>query len=324
MMVFVIVNGFHLLDKRLKLAKKLLTKSGKIIVAIDDYEIHTLRLLMDEIFGEKNRLNTIVVVHNPRGRNDDTHFATMHEYMLIYSISPSNSDVGYFDLTDEDIDTYNMKDEISNYLLVTYMRGGNNSDRHTRPKMFYPIYYNPKTDKLDAVETRGSVKLLPINNSGDEKVWKWGKDTFLKKKDSELVVRHTKNKYKIFKKRRLLDITSKKPRSVWYDPRYDASSHGIILLRNILKKKDAFPYPKSLWTTYDILKLISKNNSIILDFFAGSGTTGHAVLQLNKEDGGNRKFILCTNNENNICTDVCYPRLKKNNQRLQECQRRKS
>ncbi|MCJ8306760.1 MAG: site-specific DNA-methyltransferase [Nitrosopumilus sp.] len=299
------------MNKRLKLAKTLLTKSGKIIVSIDDYEVHTLRLLMDEIFDEKNRLSTITVVHNPRGRNDDTHFATMHEYMLIYSINPNNSDVGYFDLTNKEINTYNMKDEISNYLLVTYMRGGNNSDRHTRPKMFYPIYYNPKTNKLDAIQTKGSVKLLPINNSGDEKVWKWGKDTFLKKKDTELIVRHIKNEYKIFKKRRLLNITSKKPRSVWYDPRYDASSHGIMLLRNILRKKDTFPYPKSLWTTYDILKLISKNNSTVLDFFAGSGTTGHAVLELNKEDGGTRRFILCTNNENNICTDVCYPRLKK-------------
>lgn len=299
------------IKKRLKLAKKLLTKSGKIIVSIDDYEIHTLRLLMDEIFLEKNRLSTITVVHNPRGRNDDKHFATMHEYMLIYSMNPDNADVGYFDLTDEEINTYKMKDDISNYLLVTYMRGGNNSDRHTRPKMFYPIYYNIKTGKLDAVETKNAVKLLPINNSGDEKVWKWGKDTFLLKKDTELVVRLIKDKYKIFKKRRLLNITSKKPRSVWYDPRYDASSHGIMLLRSILKKKDTFPYPKSIWTTYDILKLISKKDSIILDFFAGSGTTGHAVMELNKEDKGNRRFILCTNNENKICTDVCYPRLKK-------------
>ena len=299
------------MKKRLKLAKKLLTKSGTIIVAIDDYEIHTLRLLMDEIFYEKNRLSTITVVHNPRGRNDDKHFATMHEYMLIYSMNPDYADVGYFDLTDEEISTYNLKDEISNYLLVTYMRGGNNSDRHTRPKMFYPIYYNTQTGKLDSVQTKRTVKLLPINNSGDEKVWKWGKETFLKKKDTELVVRKIKDKYKIFKKRRLLNITSKKPRSVWYDPRYDASSHGIMLLRSILRKKDTFPYPKSIWTTYDILKLLSKKESIILDFFAGSGTTGQAVLQLNKEDGGSRKFILCTNNENKICTDVCYPRLKK-------------
>ncbi len=299
------------MKKRLKLAKRLLTKSGKIIVAIDDYEMHTLRLLMDEIFLEKNRLSTITVIHNPRGRNDDKHFATMHEYMLIYSMNPEKADVGYFDLTDEDINKYRMKDEISNYLLVSFMRGGNNSDRHTRPKMFYAIYYDLKTDKLDTAKANDAIKLLPINNLGEEKVWKWGKETFLEKKDTELVVRKTKDKYKIFKKRRLLNISSKKPRSVWYDPRYDASSHGIMLLRNILRKRDTFPYPKSLWTTYDILKLLSKRDSVILDFFAGSGTTGHAVLELNKADNGNRKFILCTNNENDICTEVCYPRIKK-------------
>ena len=299
------------MNKRLRLAKKLLGKSGTIIVSIDDYEIHTLRLLMDELFIEKNRLGTITVVHNPRGRNDDKHFGTMHEYMLIYSMNPENADVGYFDLTEEDINKYNLEDEISNYLLVTYMRGGNNSDRHTRPTMFYPIYYDPKTDQLNIAKTSSSIKLLPINNSGDEKVWRWGKETFLRKKDTELMVRKIKGEYKIFKKRRLLNINSKKPRSVWYDPRYDASSHGIMLLRDILGKKHTFPYPKSIYTIYDILKLTSKKDSTILDFFAGSGTTGQAVLELNKEDNGSRKFILCTNNENKICTDICYPRIKK-------------
>lgn len=297
------------MNKRLRLSKNLLKPSGVIVVAIDDYEIHALRFLMDEIFGESNRLGTIAVVHNPRGRNDDKYFATMHEYMLVYSKNADLASVGYFELTKEDEDAFSKLDEISPYNLTSYMRTGNNSDRPTRPKLFYAIYYEPNADRLDLEKSANSVEILPINNSGEEKTWRWGKETFLEKKDTELVVRKVKGKYRIFKKRRLTTLKGRKPRTVWYDSRYDASSHGIMLLQNMFRKKNVFPYPKSIWTVFDILKLVTKQDSIILDYFAGSGTTGHAVSLLNKEDGGRRQYILSTNNEGDICTEVCYPRL---------------
>ena len=299
------------IHKRLQLAKKILKQSGIIIVTIDDYEIHTLRLLMDEIFDENNRLGTIVVVHNPRGRNDDKYFATMHEYMLVYSKNSDFASVGHFDLSEEDIDAFNMKDDISQYALTSFMRTGNNSDRRTRPNLFYPIYFIPSKNQLSLKNSTNSIELLPINSSNEEKTWRWGEKTFLEKKDTELVVKKIKNNYRVFKKRRLTTLKGKKPRTVWYEPRYDASSHGIMVLQNIFKQKNMFPYPKSIWSVFDILQLVTTKNSLVVDFFAGSGTTGHAILKLNKNDGGNRKFILCTNNEADICTDVCYPRLKK-------------
>ena len=299
------------MNKRLRLSKNLLNTSGIIVVAVDDYEMHTLRLLMDEIFGEDNRLGTIVVVHNPRGRNDDKYFATMHEYMLVYAKNTSFASVGYFALTEEDQDSFSMEDGISPFNLTSFMRTGNNSDRSTRPKLFYPIYYESEKNKLSLDKTKNSVELLPINSAGREKTWRWGEQTFLEKKDTELVVRKVKDIYRIFKKRRLSDLKGKKPRSVWYNPRYDASSHGIMLLQDMFGKTDVFPYPKSIWTVFDILEIVTKKDSLIVDFFAGSGTTGHAVSLLNERDKGNRKFILCTNNENNICTEVCYPRISK-------------
>ena len=101
--------------------------------------------------------------------------------------------------------------------------------------------------------------------------------------------------------------------SIWQGARYNAGTNGSALLTNIMGTANVFPYPKSLYTVFDMISLIvgSDANAIIVDFFAGSGTTGHAVLELNKDDGGNRQFILCTNNENGICEDVCYPRIKK-------------
>ena len=216
-----------------------------------------------------------------------------------------------FDYKEEDFDEFNKKDELSAYTETSFMRTGNNSDRTTRRKLFYPIYFNAETSELSLEDQKGWIKLLPINGKGQEKTWRWGKDTFNEKCKTELTVKKSKGEFRIYKKRRDIDIQGKKPRTVWYSPRYDASSNGIMVLNNILGDKNGFPYPKSIFTVEDIIKLCSKENSIVLDFFAGSGTTGHAVLKLNKEDNGHRQIILCTNNENDIASNICYPRMSK-------------
>ena len=297
------------MNNRLRLSKSLLKDDGIIIVAIDDYEIHTVRFLMDEIFQENNRLGSVTVVHNPRGRNDDKFFATSHEYMLVYAKDSEKAFVGNFKLSEEDKEKYNIEDDISRYNLTSFIRTGNNSDRNTRPNLFYPIYYNVDTYSLSLEKTQGSQKLLPINNHGDEKTWRWGQETFVEKHQTELFVKEVKGQNRIFKKRRLLG-QGKRPKTIWYDSKYDASSNGIMVLRDILGRGDHFPYPKSVYLVKDILEITSKKDSIILDYFAGSGTTAHAVMLLNQEDGGLRQSIVCTNNENNICDDVCYPRIK--------------
>ena len=301
----------NFLNNRFVLAKKLLSDKGIIICAIDDYEVHNVRHLMDFIWGEENRLGTIVVVHNPRGRNDDKYFATMHEYMLIYAKNKDNVKIKHFELNEDEIDKYNKQDEISSFNETSFVRTGNNSKREERPKLFYPIYYSEKLNALSLNKNSGFSKLLPINNAGEEKTWRWGKETFLEKQKTELLVRKVKGKYRIFKKRRITNIAGTKPKTIWHEPKYDASSNGIMLLQNILGREQNFPYPKSLYTVYDILHLTTDKDSIVLDYFAGSGTTGHAIQKLNQKDRGNRKFILCTNNESNICTDITFPRMKK-------------
>ncbi len=298
------------IQHRLKMAKSLLSPTGILVFTIDDYEIHTCRLILDEIFGEENRLGTVVIVHNPRGRNDDRYFATMHEYALFYAKNKNLAEVKKFEFNEEALlSQFPHKDEISNYGVVSYMRTGNNSDRNTRPNLYYPIY--ARNGELSLKKERGSIEIFPINVRGEEKTWRWSKGTFLEKYRTDILLKESGGKLRLFKKRRPEIVGGTKPKTIWFDPKYDASSHGVVLLDSLFNKRGVFPYPKSLYAVIDTLKIVSEKDSIILDFFAGSGTTGHAVLELNKEDGGNRKFILCTNNENNIATDVCYPRVAK-------------
>lgn len=316
------------MKNRLEIAKTLLKEDGVLIAAIDDYEVHTLRFLLDEIFGNENRLGTVVVVHNPRGRNDDKYFATMHEYLLVYAKNKDLVKLKNFEFTEEDLKQFNKNDDISDYAETPFTRTGNNSNKHERPNLFYPIFFNPETNELSLDPKPNTIEILPINPTGEEKTWRWGKETFDVKKETELLVKKVKGEFKIFKKRRPLDVEGRKPRTVWSDSKYDASSNGIMLLRNILGKNE-FSYPKSLYAVMDIIKILSDKNDVILDFFAGSGTTAHAVLELNKLDGGNRQFILCeqmgyvesvivervkkiitTNN----CNSFVYLELAKNNQ----------
>jgi adenine-specific DNA-methyltransferase len=299
------------MSKRLRLARRLLKETGIIICAIDDYEFASLKLLFDEIYGEQNRLGTLIVVHNPRGRNDDKFFASQHEYVLVYAKNSDKATIHHFALNDDDKDQYKKADDISPFAETSFIRTGNNSKRTERPNLYYPIYYNEKTNELSLTKSKGWEELLPINNDGEEKTWRWGKETFLELQATELFVKKVKGENKIYKKRRLTDKTGKKPKTVWYDSKYDASSNGIMLLQKILGKDNTFNYPKSLYAVKDILEITTDKNSLILDFFAGSGTTGQAVLELNLQDKGNRQFILCTNNENQICEEVTYPRIKK-------------
>ncbi|KNZ70224.1 adenine-specific DNA-methyltransferase [Thermincola ferriacetica] len=289
-------------------AKELMPENGIIEFAIDDYELKHSLLLLETVFGEDNFIANIVIVHNPRGRNDDKFFGTSHEYMTVFAKNIDCAEIGLFKLSESDISAYNKTDGLSNYSTVPYIRTGNNSYRFERPNLFYPIYYNPESDELSLERKDGWVELLPINSKGEEKTWRWGKETFLEKCKTELVVKKDGEDYKIFKKRRL-EGAGKKPKTIWADSKYDASSHGIMLLRNMFGLGNHFSYPKSFYTVYDALFLISDEESIILDYFAGSGTTAHAVINLNREDGGNRKYILVEMGE--YFNTVLKPRIQK-------------
>ena len=301
-----------MMDKRLRLAKNLLNEKGVIVVAIDDYECHTLRLLMDEIFNENNRLGIITLVNKAEGRTDDKFIATAHEYMVVYAKNSEHAKINGLPLPEEKIlEKYPLKDDISLYRYKPLRRGGSNSRRVDRPNLFYPVYFRKSDGEIALLKFNKSIEILPIDSFGVERVWQWGKSTFNERMKTEILIKESKNTpsgLDIHRKVRLNNTT--KVKSFWYSPKYNAAAHGTKLLEDILGKNRAFEYPKSLYAVLDTLIATTSDNSIVLDFFAGSGTTAHAVLELNKIDDGKRQVILNTNNENDICKNVCYPRVK--------------
>lgn len=309
------------MDKRLRLAKSLLKNDGIIVVTIDDNEIATLNLLMDEIFGEENYLGTIVIKNNPQGRSNVSGFQISHEYALFYG-KTRKAKIGRLPRTQEQINRYKESDAKGPFEWRNFRAQYSTES----PKMKYPIFvkkdcsdfripnikWNKEKQSYDLMESPDNSEIisLPVDPDGRERTWKWSIETVQEVKDTEMGVRlDIDKKPSVYYKGRMKD-DDMLPYTIWDKPDYSASSMGTNLLSamNGVKK---FDYPKSLYAVADCLRVLSSNKEgVFLDFFAGSGTTGHAALMLNKADGGNRKFILCTNNENKIAEDVCFPRIK--------------
>lgn len=307
------------LSNRIRLAKSLLSMKGIIICAIDDYEEQNVRHLFDDVFGEENRLGTIVVIHNPGGRQDDKFFATAHEYMLVYAKNSQYAKVGYLDVSEKKLAQFKYEDEWGKYKLREFRRSGANSRPEDRPNLWYPIYIDPKSLELTIKASKRLIELLPIDSQGIKRVWRWNSGTFMEQKEKYIEAKKNKDGWFLYVKERLDDHQGQKPKTVWNEPYY-SSAVGTSDMKNILGKEfngnKIFDFPKSKFLIRDIISITSSKNSLILDFFAGSGTSGQSVLELNKKDGGQRAFILCTNNEDNngdgikIATDICYPRIK--------------
>jgi len=299
------------MSKRIKLARNLLKEDGIFALTIDDYEMFPVGLLLDEIFGEQNRIGVVAIEINPRGRTTNKFFATSHEYILFYAKNIDLAKIVNLPLNEEQISIFNYEDKISKYRLLPFRRSGGLSTPEERPNSHYPIYYNEKTGYIGIEKKVGCVEIIPIDSSGKKRVWRQTRPSLVEAVSrGDIVIKKTKNGYTILMKDRIKD--GRKPKTIWIDPLFDASSHGTVLLQKILGKRKAFDYPKSLHAVIKTLSvfILDKKEAVVVDFFAGSGTTGHAVLEMNKRDNGNRSFILATNNENSICEDVCYPRIK--------------
>jgi len=277
------------MKNRIEISKLLLTGDGFFCIAIDHNELFYLGVICDEIFGRENRIGIIAVETNPGGRSDSKFFATSHEYFLVYAKDINKANINDLRVDALELDQYKYEDNISKYKLVPLRRTGSNSTPDKRPNLYFPIYYDPKNDKISLDNKKGYVEILPIGANSIKRVWRWSKERILSN-IQDIEVRKSGDAYTVYVKDRIK--LTKKPKTMWYGSRYDASSHGTKLLQKF-QLKEGFSYPKSLYLVKDIIQILSDKESIILDFTAGSGTTAHAILELNKEDKGNRKFILC-------------------------------
>jgi hypothetical protein len=233
--------------------------------------------------------------------------------MLVYAKDISSARFNDVVIDEDKQATFNLSDEEGKYRLEPFMRVRTSWSRKNKPKNYYPLYVSKNLKEITLDKKQGHYEVFPKTEDGREWAWKNIPETFAQlNKNGYFVAVKENNRIEIFHKYREKQVF----KNVWTNKKYQSEFHGTNLLKDLLGDK-IFEYPKSLYLVADVLKITSNRESVVLDFFAGSGTTGHAVLELNKEDNGNRKFILCTNNEGNICTEVCYPRIKKVFQNLE-------
>jgi adenine-specific DNA-methyltransferase len=307
-----------MMNKRLRLAKPLLTENGIICVAIDDYEVPRLTILLEEIFGEANYLGTVPIRNNPSGRSTVRGFSVAHEYAIFFAKS-ERARISRLERTEQQIARYDHEDLDSKYEWVNFRKhGGANAMRSARRRLFYPIFAKPSgvfripemkwndiSDEWELLEKPklgdGEVIVYPINGTGEEKTWKRSHSRVIKEPDEFTVRPDQKGNLGVYVKSRL-DSSGMLPLT-WFDKsEYSSTDYGTNLIAKIFGATQIFSYPKSLFTVIDCLKVMSSKKDItVLDFFAGSGTTGQAVLEMNKADGGSRRFIVCTNNEKQHC-----------------------
>ena len=299
------------MKNRLEIAWQFLRDDGFIAIAIDHYELFYLGALADEIFGRENRLGIITIVNRPQGRQFAKYFSVTNEYMLVYS---KNKDQAIFNevvLTSDKLEEYDKEDDIGIFKSVPLMYSRFVEDKMSKnpQQHFYPIYVSKDLTEITLSKVDGYYEVLPINNK--RKIcWKVKKDSLKEKLKGEhyyFAEKDENGTVQIYEKYR--EGRGVKIKTNWEDSRYNSTENGTELLKRVLGYKPKFSYPKSLYAVLDTLKLMTVDNDIVLDFFAGSGTTGHAVLELNKEDGGNRQFILVEQLEEHVT--VCKERLEK-------------
>ena len=261
---------------RLRLLQKLLAEDGAIFISIDDNELYSLKFICDEIFGSSNFLGTIVRATGTTTGQDSDGLGKAFDYVVAYRKSIIFK-VGGIELSEDDKKRYNLKDERGYFSILQLRRTGGEDRREDRPTMYFPIKAPDGTD------------VYPIGPGGYESRWRVGPETVAERiKNNELYFKKEKGQWKVYYKY-YLDERTKRPSNLWSD--IDGNKKAQIEIKQLFGKP-IFETPKPVALIERILKIATDNDSIVLDSFAGSGTTAHAVLKMNKEDGGSRKFIL--------------------------------
>jgi adenine-specific DNA-methyltransferase len=316
-------SWISLMQDRLLLASSVLEPSGVICVAIDDEEVSQIRFLLAEIFPK--RLGVAVVRSNPQSRKAKGTFSPVHEYALFFGGNVAKP--GSLELTDKRLARYPKEDEKGRYAWMNFIRTGNNDRRADRPKLYYPIYVN-QDDSLripsmtwegddkngayvvhDAPTPSESVVWPTAENDGGliEKNWHRGHPRVAQEPEEYRVRRDSTGKISIDFKTRIDEDSM--PTTWWDNNEYASANYGAAELKALFGEKP-FDFPKAQSLVTDCLRASNcQTESVVVDYFAGSGTTAHAVISLNRADGGKRKFVLVEGGAH--CDSVVIPRIKK-------------
>lgn len=272
---------------RLTTIKEILKEDGVIAISIDDYELYYLKILLDHVFGEENFIANIVSCRSRNGKGSKKNIASNHEYLLIYGKSKLSSLRGSLD----NEKNYNKTDKYGKFRIDgIFRKKGEDSRRSDRPNMYFPLYYN-NVGEVFVDNLPGLSVIYPIDSKGEERRWLWSKETT----EANLWKLYASPNGTIYVKNYLSNDKRIKIRTLWDNPSY-FTERATNEIKEIFGDK-VFDTPKPLEFIKAIIDQMSYPDDIIIDFFAGSGTTAHAAYALNKNDGGIRKVILMESND---------------------------
>lgn len=280
---------------RLHVARRLLRDDGVIFISIDDNEQAQLKLLCDEVFGEENFVANIVVQTNPRGRSLDKFIAKTFEYIVCYTKNDSESALLQISKTDKALAEYDQVDEHGAFRLLELRNRNPVFNRDNRPNLFFPIYFCTVTGAISLQPIgNASQEIFPRNSKNEDGCWTWSQAKVADEKNILVVKQVNTGAWRVFRKDYIPESGAlTKEKSLWLDTslNHENGKEELSNLFGTSGNKVPFSFPKSVDLLKKAVAIGSDKNDLILDFFAGSGTTAHAVMQLNAEDGGNRRYI---------------------------------
>jgi len=280
---------------RLRLLHELLADTGSLWMTLDQNEVTRGWQLLSEIFGQQNAISLVSNVSNPKGRSDKQYIASANEYLLVFRKSESFT-MGGFAPGSHIIRRYNKVENGTRYRLLDLRKTGDNDRREDRPELFYPFYFSHSAKKLTLVKTdcidEDIIEILPKRDDGSDGRWRWSSATAEDRLERLIPAKMSRrDDWTVYEKDEFDERDLIKPTSNWNFQDVN-SERGTERFEDLGFAEQQFNRPKPVGLVRRILELATKENSIILDSFAGSGTTAEAVMELNNLDGGNRKFIL--------------------------------
>lgn len=279
---------------RIRIARNLLADDGIIVASIDENEISNIRKVFDEVFGESNMLFQVTLLCNPKGRSQDKYVANCHEYLVGYSKRQLPKGAVNVPKSDEEVaKNYKLRDRRGRYRELELRNTHREFGKHNRKNLYYPFYVNEKGEvSLEPGQDRKHV--YPNWEDGFEGCWTWGRDK-ARAQLGELVAKEVKGEWKIYRKNYAEGDdgeATKQVKSIWIDKIFHTEKGQAAFNALFDTREKIFQSPKSVDTLRELIRMATLKESIVLDFFAGSGTTAQAVLAQNAQDGGNRKYVM--------------------------------